>query len=76
MCVCFRWDEERQREQDLYEKLQKNSFTGVSYTGRRAQPVEVIETLYPDPDEAKYIEVTDEVPVSAFGYPLPLLRPV
>jgi len=71
-----RWDAQEMREQSLYERLRKQQSTRVSYAcgsssgSSREDQAANLESFLPDPYDAEYIEVSDEVPVSAFGFPL------
>uniref|UniRef100_A0A182RRG5 PEHE domain-containing protein n=1 Tax=Anopheles funestus TaxID=62324 RepID=A0A182RRG5_ANOFN len=67
-----KWDVQRIREQKNIERLKKRQL--------KEQPTEqdtqkTITTLYPTVDTLKYIQVTDDVPVQAFGELIPLLPP-
>ncbi|XP_053666087.1 uncharacterized protein LOC128715231 [Anopheles marshallii] len=65
-----KWDVQRIREQKNIERLKKRQL--------KEQPTEqeaakTITTLYPTVDTLKSIQVTDDVPVQAFGELIPLL---
>uniref|UniRef100_A0A182QH00 PEHE domain-containing protein n=1 Tax=Anopheles farauti TaxID=69004 RepID=A0A182QH00_9DIPT len=65
-----KWDVQRIREQKNIERLKKRQL--------KEQPVEqeaqkTITTLYPTVETLKYIQVTEEVPVQAFGELIPVL---
>ncbi|KAG8180848.1 hypothetical protein JTE90_005932 [Oedothorax gibbosus] len=59
-----RWDLQRLREQR-------------ARTERRRRKKEKKEptSFYPDPQSVEFIEVTDKLPVIAFGHPIPVLEP-
>ncbi|CAH1789012.1 unnamed protein product [Owenia fusiformis] len=68
-----RWDMQRIREQKLYEKL-KEGRCGSKYSSSNFVK-EQIETFQPEPEDATHIEITNKIPVNAFGYPIPSLSP-
>lgn len=70
-----RWDVQRLREQRQIEKLKQKSRTR-SRISRQSDKIQGscsednLGSLYPQPEDAQYLEVTDRIPVSAFGNPL------
>ncbi|ELT91179.1 hypothetical protein CAPTEDRAFT_225937 [Capitella teleta] len=64
-----RWDMQRLREERMKEKLQ----------GRQEEESNDVDSMQfsflPSPEKALYIEVQDTVPVVAFGYPVPQMKP-
>jgi len=65
-----RWDLQRLREQRLYEKLQQGRSAGKNSNDETAD-CETTNTLYPDPDKIKFVEVCEKVSVTAFGQAIP-----
>ncbi|KAG5892522.1 hypothetical protein JTB14_011228 [Gonioctena quinquepunctata] len=64
-----RWDVQRIREQRVIEKLkQRQERVGLSSKGEENEPV---DSLWPKTEDMKYLEVVEELPVSAFGQPIP-----
>ncbi|XP_075212077.1 male-specific lethal 1 isoform X2 [Lycorma delicatula] len=66
-----RWDVQRIREQRQIERLRQRQRKGDGGDDES----EALTTFWPHPDEAEYIQVTDMLPVSAFGCPLPHFKP-
>jgi len=67
-----RWDIQRIREQRYHEHLMQ----GRALTDKQRQNQEQDrDSLFPDPDEVLYIEVSDSIPVCAFGAPIPNITP-
>lgn len=63
---------QRIREQRVIEKLkQRQERTGSG--SRIEEQHEALQSLWPSIDDIRYLEVCDELPVSAFGYPVPHL---
>lgn len=67
-----RWDIQRIREQRQNEKLKRgrceNSEQNSNQDGE-------MHSFCPNPEDALYLEVSDTVPVCAFGYPVPTFQP-
>lgn len=63
-----RWDMQRLREQSLYQRLHQTE-------DKDEKSETTPQSFLPDLDNVKYIEVSDHVPVSAFGYPIPDVKP-
>ncbi|KAK3108461.1 hypothetical protein FSP39_008351 [Pinctada imbricata] len=65
-----RWDLQRMREQKIYDKLREKEATCSK------KEEETLESFYPRLEDITHIEVSDFVPVMAFGHPLPSLNKV
>uniref|UniRef100_A0A182Y5M8 PEHE domain-containing protein n=1 Tax=Anopheles stephensi TaxID=30069 RepID=A0A182Y5M8_ANOST len=65
-----KWDVQRIREQKNIERLKKRQ---LKEQPQEQEAQKTITTLYPTVDTLKYIQVTDDVPVQAFGELIPLL---
>lgn len=63
-----RWDIQRLREQRLHEKL-KRGRSGNKELFRNRSPE--MTSFYPSFEEAQAIEVSDTIPVTAFGHTIP-----
>lgn len=60
---------QRIREQRIIEKLkQRQERTSSNNQQEQNDP---LESLWPSLDDIRYLEVCDELPVSAFGFPVP-----
>ncbi|XP_063241498.1 male-specific lethal 1 homolog isoform X2 [Bacillus rossius redtenbacheri] len=73
-----RWDVQRIREQRQIEKLKQREQAASrrsSAGGRCREAEEPLVSLWPQPDDAKYLEVVERVPVGAFGQPVPSFLP-
>jgi male-specific lethal 1 len=75
-----RWDMQRLREQKHNEKLKQgryysqNAFVGGPEKQSLAKKkLPEIESFFPDAKDAHYIEVSEKLPVVAFGNPIPRL---
>ncbi|XP_064648435.1 male-specific lethal 1-like 1 isoform X2 [Lineus longissimus] len=64
-----RWDIQRMREQRMYEKLKSGRYGASSPP--KSKKNEMVTTFCPILDEAKFLEITGDIPVNVFGYPLP-----
>ncbi|CAI9727773.1 Hypothetical predicted protein [Octopus vulgaris] len=67
-----RWDLQRMREQKMYEKLRekekpdsKDSKDGDNF----------LTSFYPSLEDITHLEIADKVPVTAFGQPIPYIKP-
>lgn len=67
----YRWDVQRIREQRQIERLRQRQKKGDGGDDE----AEEFTTFWPHPDEAQYIQVTELLPVSAFGCPIPNFKP-
>lgn len=67
-----RWDIQRLREQKVSEKLKYKYCRDV---GSENNVQQKSQSFYPDPRHIQYIEVTDQLPVLAFGHLIPLFQP-
>ncbi|XP_053598300.1 serine/threonine-protein kinase pakD [Microplitis demolitor] len=80
-----RWDVQRIREQRHIEKLkqrqERQNHQATCYNTNHTGPCpstaeeEVITTLWPDMDQIQSLQVDPELPVSAFGAPVPSFTP-
>lgn len=68
-----KWDVQRLREQKQVERLKKR-YLKDEY-GEKDQKLEhkSITSFYPSADNIKYIQIVEELPVLAFGEPIPCL---
>ncbi|XP_054720035.1 male-specific lethal 1 homolog [Uloborus diversus] len=64
-----RWDMQRLREQKASEKLKEKAARESNRRRNKAF------SFYPDPKHIDIIEVTDQLPVLAFGHLIPLFQP-
>ncbi|XP_066248600.1 LOW QUALITY PROTEIN: male-specific lethal 1 homolog [Euwallacea similis] len=71
-----RWDVQRIREQRMVEKLKQRQerLAGVA-RGDNTDTQDSLTTLWPKADDVRYLEISDELPVSAFGHPIPKFVP-
>ncbi|XP_060517330.1 uncharacterized protein LOC132696492 [Cylas formicarius] len=69
-----RWDVQRIREQRVIEKLKQRHEKGLSGS-KSDDNHEGLFSLWPRMEDIKYIEITEELPVTAFGYPIPKIFP-
>ncbi|XP_046395996.1 male-specific lethal 1-like 1 isoform X2 [Ischnura elegans] len=61
-----------------HSRSHRSSKAGSGVAGEELDRVEDssdIESFWPDPEDAKFLEVSDDVPVSAFGVPLVKFEP-
>lgn len=70
-----RWDVQRIREQRQVERLKQREMASArrgsgGSTGRHGDGEEPLNSLWPQLDDAEYLEVTESVPVAAFGLPI------
>ncbi|KAL1514259.1 hypothetical protein ABEB36_003545 [Hypothenemus hampei] len=64
-----RWDVQRIREQRVIEKLkQRQERPANGSKGENSQ--DLVQSLWPKLEDIKYLEIIDELPVSAFGHPI------
>lgn len=69
-----RWDMQRLREQKVSQKLKYKYYREIGKDGEnnvQRKP----QSFYPDPRHIEFIEVVDFLPVTAFGYLIPLFQP-
>ncbi|XP_018320516.1 male-specific lethal 1 homolog isoform X2 [Agrilus planipennis] len=69
-----RWDVQRIREQRIVEKLKQRQ-ERVASGSKGEDQSEPVQSLWPLPEDIKYLEVCDQLPVSALGAPLPRFTP-
>ena len=65
-----KWDVQRIREQKTIERLKKRHLKELFTTENEPK---IITSFYPSSEMIKYIQITDEIPVQAFGESIPLL---
>lgn len=70
-----KWDAQRIREQRHIEKLRQRQDKINNINAKNDNNSEEIESFWPSTDDVKFIEVCDELPISAFGCPIPKLPP-
>lgn len=70
-----RWDVQRIREQRHVERLKQRQERVGSGAKSDDASNEPLTTFWPSLEDLRYIEVTDELPISAFGSPIPKLAP-
>ncbi|KAI1285119.1 Male-specific lethal 1-like 1 [Halotydeus destructor] len=74
-----RWDLQRLREQKHMDKLKQgryysgSAFIGPEKPSIAKKKMPEIESFYPEPHDAHFIEVCDKLPLIAFGHPIPKL---
>ncbi|EFA03911.2 hypothetical protein TcasGA2_TC014045 [Tribolium castaneum] len=69
-----RWDVQRIREQRVIEKLKQRQ-ERMGSGSRTDEQIESVLSLWPTLDNIKYLEVSDQLPVAAFGSPIPKIAP-
>lgn len=57
----------------MIEKLKLRHEKAASGSGKR-DPPKPLPSLWPKLEDIKYLEITDELPVSAFGSPIPKIH--
>lgn len=69
LCNLFfwRWDVQRIREQRIIDKLKQRQ----DRSQNNDEENEPVETLWPTLEDVRYLEICDELPVAAFGCPVP-----
>ncbi|XP_053695513.1 protein male-specific lethal-1 [Sabethes cyaneus] len=65
-----KWDVQRIREQKTIERLKKRHLKTDADSEQKN-----IGSFYPSIETVKYIHITEELPVQAFGEPIPMLSP-
>ncbi|KDR17918.1 male-specific lethal 1 homolog [Zootermopsis nevadensis] len=70
-----RWDVQRIREQRQVERLKLREMASArrgsgGSSGRHSDGEEPLSSLWPQLDDAEYLEITESVPVAAFGLPI------
>ncbi|XP_034239174.1 male-specific lethal 1-like 1 isoform X2 [Thrips palmi] len=71
-----RWDVQRIREQRHIDKLKQREASSNALGGSKGEDVEdPVCSLWPDPEDAQFLEVSDDLPVSAFGLPISKFTP-
>ncbi|PNF24206.1 hypothetical protein B7P43_G16040 [Cryptotermes secundus] len=70
-----RWDVQRIREQRQVEKLKQREMASTrrgsgGSNSRHSDGEEPLSSLWPQLDDAEYLEITESVPVAAFGLPI------
>lgn len=72
-----RWDFQRIREQRVIEKLKQRQDKIDS--NNKSSPIEPepepISSLWPSMEDVKFIEICEDLPVAAFGAPVPKIQP-
>jgi hypothetical protein len=66
---------QRIREQRQVERLKQREMASArrgsgGSTGRHGEGEEPLNSLWPQLDDAEYLEVTESIPVAAFGLPI------
>ncbi|RZC38847.1 PEHE domain containing protein [Asbolus verrucosus] len=69
-----RWDVQRIREQRLIDKLKQRQ-ERMGSGSRADEQKNPVQSLWPKLEDIKYLEVSDQLPVSAFGCPIPKISP-
>lgn len=69
-----RWDVQRIREQRHIERLKQRQ-ERIGSGSKSDETAEPLATFWPSIEDLRFIEITDELPVSAFGSPIPKLTP-
>lgn len=72
MFLNYSWDVQRIREQRVIEKLkQRQERTSL----KNEEQQEQVNSLWPTIDDIRFLEVCDQLPVSAFGVPITRFTP-
>lgn len=66
----IRWDVQRIREQRVIEKLKQRQ-ERVGSGSRNDEQNEPVQSLLPKIEDIKFLEISEELPVSAFGCQIP-----
>ncbi|XP_068903286.1 male-specific lethal 1 homolog [Tenebrio molitor] len=69
-----RWDVQRIREQRLIEKLKQRQ-ERLGSASRTDEQNDLVQSLCPNVEDVKYLEISEQLPVSAFGSPVPKISP-
>ena len=72
-----KWDQQRIREQKNIERLRKRHLK-EEYPERAtvtAKAPKVMTSFFPDIETIKFIQISDDLPISAFGEQIPKLQP-
>ena len=75
-----RWDSQRLREESYLDRLKRNrtSTRKEYYMKRRRRDcnsiLDCVGTLLPSPEDACFIRVDDDIVISAFGHPVPVME--
>jgi male-specific lethal 1 len=72
--IFCRWDVQRIREQRLIEKLKQRQ-ERLGSASRTDEQNDLVQSLCPNVEDVKYLEVSEQLPVSAFGSPVPKISP-
>lgn len=65
-----RWDVQRIREQRVIEKLKQRQ-EKIASGSKGENSDESFTSLWPKLEDVKFLEISEELPVSAFGHPVP-----
>lgn len=65
-----RWDVQRIREQRVIEKLKQRHERAAS-SSSKCEVRQPLPSLWPKLEDFKFLEISEELPVSAFGSPVP-----
>lgn len=69
--IHFRWDVQRIREQRVIEKLKLRHEKAANSGPSKGEERHRLPSLWPKLEDIKFLEINDELPVSAFGSPIP-----
>lgn len=72
-----KWDQQRIREQKNIERLRKRHLKEeyAEMASVSAKIPKVMTSFFPDIDKIKFIQISDDLPISAFGEQIPKLQP-
>uniref|UniRef100_A0A1B0CQ62 PEHE domain-containing protein n=1 Tax=Lutzomyia longipalpis TaxID=7200 RepID=A0A1B0CQ62_LUTLO len=70
-----KWDVQRIREQRTIERLKKRHYKLDAATAGEDKGAACPASFYPSPDTIRFIQITDELPVQAFGEQIPTVPP-
>lgn len=72
-----KWDQQRIREQKNIERLRKRHLKEeyAEIASVSAKIPKVMKSFFPDVETIKFIQISDDLPISAFGEQIPKLQP-
>lgn len=71
-----KWDVQRIREQRTIERLRKRHCKSDAVAGAEEKASTCPSSFYPSPNTIRFIHITDELPVQAFGELIPSVAPL
>lgn len=70
-----KWDQQTFREQKRLERLKRHHKEEYSETPVVKAPKTTFKSFFPDVETIKYIQISDDLPISVFGEQIPKLQP-